>query len=132
MQPNTPQRNRPDRLSSWRQVAGISEPGTGESVREHLAEAHRTLRSLLIDTIVELDITYYEVNAYLDSGNRSLLHAQWLDERAGYVLTRHEYAVIHLLEQAMGAVASPQPPVVKTVYLAPPPPKSWWQRLFGR
>jgi hypothetical protein len=123
-------------LSSWRQVAGISEQGTGERVRHRLADRHRLLRQLLLDTIAELDVTYSAVDTYLDNGNRSALHAQCLDERAGSATRRYEYAVSRLLEQAVLSVTAPQEPrireVVRTVYVAPPPRKSLLrQLLFG-
>jgi hypothetical protein len=124
------------RLSSWRQVAGISEPATGGIVRHRLADRHRLLRQLLLDTIAELDVTYSAVNAYLDNGNRSALHTQLLDERAGSAARRYEYAVARLLEQAVLSVTTPQEPrireVVKPIYIAPPPRKSLLrQLLFG-
>jgi len=126
-----------NRLSSWRQVAGISEPGTGERVRHRLADRHRLLRQLLLDTIAELDVTYYAVNAYFDNGTRSLLHAQLLDERGGAALRRYEYAVARLLEQAMAGVTREEQPRIrevgkKEVSIAPPPRKSLLQQLlFG-
>ncbi|HZA24459.1 MAG TPA: hypothetical protein VFA32_17970 [Dehalococcoidia bacterium] len=80
-------------------------------------------------------MTYDEVNAYLDNGNRSVLHEQRLEERAGAALTRYDYAVFRLLEQGMGSVTVPQQPreVVRTeiVYRTPPPAKSFLRRLFG-
>ncbi len=96
------------------------------------------LRDLLLDTIAELDLSYYAVSQYLDQGEgeRSLLHAQLLDERAGSVIRRYEYAVARLLEQEMAGVTSNQQPrireVVKPIYLAPPARTSWLHRLlFG-
>jgi hypothetical protein len=129
--------DRQKRLTSWRDVAGISEPGTsGEAgVRQRLAARHGTLRDLLTDTIAELDLSYYAVSQYLDQGERSMTHKQWLDERTGHVLKRYEYGVAHLVEQAMGSVTTPEQPrireVVKPVYIAPPPRKSFLQQLFG-
>jgi hypothetical protein len=125
-----------NRLSSWRQVAGISEPATGGTVRHRLADRHRLLQQLSLDTIAELDVTYSAVDTYLDNGNRSALHAQCLDERAGSATRRYEYAVSRLLEQAVLSVTAPQEPrireVVRTVYVAPPPRKSLLrQLLFG-
>jgi hypothetical protein len=120
---------------SWRQVAGISKPETGESVRQRLADRHLLLRDLLLDTVTELDLTYDAVSQYLDQTERSLPHAQWLDERTGYVLKRYEYAVSQLLEQAISGVTAPSPPrireVVKPLFVSPPPAKSFLQRLLG-
>jgi hypothetical protein len=133
--------SRPSRLSSWRHVAeGVepprSQPGTGESIRHRLADRHRLLRQLLLDTIAELDVTYSAVDAYLDNGNRSALHTQLLDERAGAATRRYEYAVSRLLEQAVIQVTAPPEPrireVIKPVYVAPPPAKSLLHKLlFG-
>jgi hypothetical protein len=123
-----------NKLSSWRHVAGISEPGIGESVRERLADRHRMLRLLLLDTIAELDVTFYAVDAYFTQGERSDLHEQLLNERTGSALRRYEYAVARLLEQAVISVTAPEQPrireVVKPVYLAPPPRKSWLQQFL--
>jgi hypothetical protein len=124
------------RLASWRQVAGISEPGTGERVRQRLADRHGTLRDLLTDTIADLDLTYALLDAHFAAGQRSVLHAQLLHERAGSATRRYEYAVARLLDQAVISVTDPTEPrireVEKPIYVAPPPAKSWLHKLlFG-
>jgi hypothetical protein len=127
--------DRHNKLSSWRQVAGISEPETGERVRERLARRHRLLRDLLLDTIAELDLSYYAVSQYLDQGERSVPHEEWLDERTAYALGVYERAVAEALRMATRNGLEDLPrerEVVRTVYIAPPPAKSWLHRLlFG-
>jgi hypothetical protein len=127
------------RLSSWRDTAGISEPsplrgGEAGEVRERMRSQNSVLRTLLLDTVAEIDTTLYALDSYLDQGNRSALHEQRLDERTASALHTYERAVARVLDQGIGA-ASHDPPrereVIKTVYIQPPPSKPWWKRILG-
>ena len=79
------------RLASWRQTTGVVEPSPGRlgasgGGRERLRSTNRLLRTLLLDTVAELDQTLFELDSYLDQGERSALHTKRLDERAAYAL----------------------------------------------
>jgi hypothetical protein len=127
------------RLSSWRETAGISEPSplrtdNSREVRAHMRGQNSLLRTLLLDTVTEIDTTLYALEVYMDQGNRSELHAQFLDERAAAALHTYERAVARVLERAIGDVPQDLPQereVIKTVYIQPPPAKPWWKRIFG-
>lgn len=126
------------RLASWRQTTGVVEPSPGRlgargGVRERLRSKNRVLRTLLLDTVVELDLTLFELESYLDQGERSTLHTMRLDERTASALQVYERAVARLLDQEIGNMLQDPPrerEVIKTVYVKPPA-KSWYQRLFG-
>jgi hypothetical protein len=126
------------RLASWRQTTGVVEPSPGRlgasgGVRGRLRSKNRLFRILLLDTVVELDLTLCELESYLDQGERSALHTKRLDERAAYALQVYERAVARLLDQEVGNVLQDPPrerEVIKTVYVKPPA-QSWYQRLFG-
>jgi hypothetical protein len=133
MYDNNPQLQR--RLRSWRRSAGVVEPSPdiGE-VREHMRSQHSVLRTLLLDTVAEIDTTLYALDAYLDQGDRSIVHEQRLDERTASALHTYEGAVARVLDQGIGAALHDLPrerEVIKTVYLQPPAPKPWWKRIFG-
>jgi hypothetical protein len=129
-----------NRLSSWRSEVGIIEPSplrtdNGREVREHMRSQHSLLRTLLLDTVAEIDLTLYALEDYLDEGNRSALHEQRLDERTASALYTYERAVARVLDQSIGVVLQ-EPPrerevVIKTIYVAPPPARPWYQRFFG-
>jgi hypothetical protein len=131
--------NLKERLSSWRNTAGISEPSplrpnNGREVRAHMRGQNSLLRTLLLDTVSEIDTTLDELEAYMDQGNRSALHEQFLDERTAAALHTYERAVARVLERAIGAPLQDLPrerEVIKTVYIQPPPPKPWYKRIFG-
>jgi hypothetical protein len=127
-------------LASWRKEVGgevseppLTQPDKARMVREHLASQHRLFRELLLDTVAELDLSYDAVSQYLDQEERSVPHAQWLDERTGYVLGVYERAVAEALRMATRNGLEDRPrerEVVRTIYLAPPPQKSWFQQLL--
>ena len=127
------------RLSSWRDTAGISEQsplrgGEAGEVQKHMRGQNSLLRTLLLDTVSEIDTTLEELEAYMDQGNRSVLHEQRLDERTASALHTYEQAVARVLAQGITAALQDLPrerEVVKTVYIQPPPPKPWYQRIFG-
>jgi hypothetical protein len=92
------------------------------------------LRTLLLDTVEEIDTTLYALNDYLDQGDRSIVHEQRLDERSASALYTYERAVARVLEQGISNALQDLPrerEVIRTVYLSPPPPKPWWKRIFG-
>ena len=102
MYENNPELQR--RLSSWRRSTGMveSSPDTG-AVREHMRSQNSVLRTLLLDTVAEIDTTMYALDDYLDQG--------------------------------IGVVLQDPPRkrevVIKTIYVAPPPARPWFQRFFG-
>jgi hypothetical protein len=123
------------RLSSWRRNAGVveSSPDTGE-VRAHMRSQHSLLRTLLLDTVEEIDTTLYDLEAYLDHGDRSIIHEQRLDERTASALHTYERAVARVLDRGIDATLRDLPrerEVIRTVYVQPPPAKPWWKRIFG-
>jgi hypothetical protein len=123
------------RLTSWRRSAGVveSSPDTGE-VREHMRSQNSVLRTLLLDTVAEIDTTMYALDNYLDQGDRSVMHEQRLDERATSALYTYERAVARVLERGTSDALRDLPrerEVIKHVYLSPPPAKPWWKRIFG-
>jgi hypothetical protein len=133
MYDNNPELQR--RLSSWRRSAGVVESSsdTGE-VRKHMRSQNSVLRTLLLDTVEEIDTTLYALNDYLDQGDRSIVHEQRLDERSASALYTYERAVARVLEQGISDALRDLPrerEVIKHVYLSPPPAKPWWQRIFG-
>jgi hypothetical protein len=87
------------RLTSWGHSAGVveSSPDTG-AVREHMRSQNSVLRTLLLDTVEEIDTTLYALNDYLDQGDRSIVHEQRLDERSASALYTYERAVARVLE----------------------------------
>jgi cob(I)alamin adenosyltransferase len=93
------------------------------------------LRTLLLDTVAEIDTTLDELEDYMDQGNRSALREQRLDERTASALHTYERAVARVLERSISDALRDLPKereVIKTVYLSPPPPpKPWYQRIFG-
>jgi hypothetical protein len=122
------------RLSSWRHVAGVVEPSpeTG-AVREHMRSQNSLLRTLLLDTVAEIDTTMYALDDYLDQGDRSVMHEQRLDERSTAALNTYEHAVARVLERGISNTLHGLPrerEVIKTVYLQPPH-KPWYKRIFG-
>jgi hypothetical protein len=127
------------RLSSWRNTAGISDHsplrgGEAGEVRERMRSQNSDLRTLLLDTVAEIDTTLYALDDYLDQGNRSALHEQRLDERTASALHTYERAVARVLERDIDVTLRDLPQereVIKTVYLSPPPSKPWWKRIFG-
>src|SRR5687768_8245625 len=136
-----PERNRDlqRRLSSWRDIAGISDHsplrgGEAGEVREHMRSQNSVLRTLLLDTVAEIDTTLYALDNYLDQGDRSTMHEQRLDERSASALHTYELAVAKILDQSIGAALRDLPrerEVIKTVYIQPPPPKPWYKRIFS-
>jgi hypothetical protein len=128
-----------NRLSSWRSEVGIIEPSplrpdNGREVREHMRSQNSLLRDLLLDTVAEIDETLYALDAYMDQGDRSIMHEQRLDERTGSALYTYERAVARVLEQGIGNALRDLPKereVIRTVYISPPPPKPWYKRIFG-
>jgi hypothetical protein len=125
------------RLSSWQRSAGVVEPspaGNTREVREHMRSQNSLLRTLLLDTVAEIDTTLYALDAHLDQGERSVMHEQRLDERTGSALYTYERAVARVLERGIGITLQDLPQereVVRTVYLSPPPAKPWYKRIFG-
>jgi hypothetical protein len=123
------------RLSSWRRSAGVIESSSDTgAVREHMRSQNSVLRTLLLDTVEEIDTTLYALNDYLDQGDRSIVHEQRLDERSASALYTYERAVARVLEQGISNALQDLPrerEVIRTVYLSPPPPKPWWKRIFG-
>jgi hypothetical protein len=127
------------RLSSWRDTAGVVEPSpfredNGRETREHMRSQNSLLRTLLLDTVAEIDTTLDELEDYMDQGDRSIMHEQRLDERTASALHTYERAVARVLEQGIGDALQDLPrerEVVKTVYIQPPPPKPWFKRIFG-
>ena|SRR5919106_1284329 len=127
------------RLSSWRDTAGISEQsplrgGEAGEVQKHMRGQNSLLRTLLLDTVAEIDTTLDELGAYMDQGNRSNLHEQRLDERTASALHTYERAVARVLERSISDALRDLPKereVIRTVYLSPPPAKPWWKRIFG-
>ena len=128
-----------NRLSSWRSEVGIIDPSplrpdNGREVREHMRSQNSVLRTLLLDTIAEIDTTMYALDDYLDQGNRSVMHEQRLDERTASALYTYERAVARVLERSISDALRDLPrdrEVIKHVYLSPPPAKPWWKRIFG-
>jgi hypothetical protein len=128
-----------NRLSSWRSEVGIIEPSSfpednSREVREHMRSQNSVLRTLLLDTVEEIDTTLYALDSYLDQGDRSIVHEQRLDERTGSALHTYERAVARVLERGIDVTLHDLPrerEVIKTVYLSPPPSKPWWKRIFG-
>jgi hypothetical protein len=123
------------RLSSWRRSAGVveSSPDTG-AVREHMRSQNSVLRTLLLDTVAEIDTTMYALDSYLDQGERSIVHEQRLEERTASALHTYERAVARVLERGIDITLRDLPrerEVIKHVYLSPPPAKPWWKRIFG-
>jgi hypothetical protein len=133
MYDNNPELKR--RLSSWRRSAGVVESSSDTgAVREHMRSQNSVLRTLLLDTVEEIDTTLYALNDYLDQGDRSIVHEQRLDERSASALYTYERAVARVLEQGISNALQDLPrerEVIRTVYLSPPPPKPWWKRIFG-
>ncbi len=132
MYDNNPELQR--RLSSWRRSAGVveSSPETG-AVREHMRSQNSVLRTLLLDTVAEIDTTMYALDSYLDQGDRSPMHEQRLDERSASALYTYERAVARVLERGIDIALHDLPrerEVIKTVYLQPPH-KPWYKRIFG-
>ena len=127
------------RLSSWRDTAGISEQSpfredNGREVREHMRGQNSLLRTLLLDTVAEIDTTLYALDDYMEQGDRSVMHEQRLDERIASALYTYERAVARVLERSISDALrdlSREREVIKTVYIQPPPPKSWFKRIFG-
>ena len=122
------------RLSSWRRSAGMVEPSpaTG-TVREHMRAQNSLLRTLLLDTVAEIDTTLFALEAYVAQGDRSPMHEQRLDERSASALYTYERAVGRVLERGISDGLHNLPrerEVIKTVYLQPPP-KPWYKRIFG-
>ena len=133
MYDNNPELKR--RLSTWRRSAGVveSSPVTG-AVREHMRSQNSVLRTLLLDTVAEIDTTMYALDDYLDQGDRSVMHEQRLDERTASALYTYERAVAIVLERGIDIALRDLPrerEVIKHVYLSPPPAKPWWERIFG-
>jgi hypothetical protein len=128
-----------NRLSSWRSEVGIIEPSSfpednSREVRERMRSQNSVLRTLLLDTVAEIDTTMYALDSYLDQGERSIVHEQRLDERSASALHTYERAVARVLDQGIGAALHDLPrerEVIRTVYLSPPPAKPWWKRIFG-
>jgi hypothetical protein len=133
MYDNNPELKR--RLSSWQRSAGVveSSPDTG-AVREHMRSQNSVLRTLLLETVAEIDTTMYALDSYLDQGDhRSVTHEQRLDERTASALHTYERAVARVLDRGFDATLRDLPrerEVVKTVYIQPPPPRPWWKRIF--
>jgi hypothetical protein len=90
------------RLSSWRRSTGVVESSadTGE-VRAHMRSQNSLLRTLLLDTVAEIDTTMYALDSYLDQGCRSAMHEQRLDERTASALYIYERAVARVLDQGI-------------------------------
>jgi len=91
------------------------------------------LRTLLLDTVAEIDTTMYALDDYLDQGDRSVMHEQRLDERSASALYTYERAVARVLERGISNALHDLPrerEVIKTVYLQPPH-KPWYKRIFG-
>ena len=133
MYDNNPELQR--RLSTWRRSAGVveSSPDTG-AVREHMRSQNSVLRTLLLDTVAEIDTTMYALDDYLDQGDRSVMHDQRLDERTASALYTSERAVARVLDRGIDIALRDLPrerEVIKHVYLSPPPAKPWWKRIFG-
>jgi hypothetical protein len=133
MYDNNPELKR--RLSSWQRNAGVveSSPDTG-AVREHMRSQNSVLRTLLLDTVAEIDTTMYALDSYLDQGDRSAMHEQRLDERTASALYTYERAVARVLDRGIDIALRDLPrerEVIKHVYLSPPPAKPWWKRIFG-
>ena len=112
----------------------VVEQGTPGSVVQQLTEAKLAqLRALKRLGLVEYDLMYYQVTAYLALPGRSPTHQRRMEDLGGHLMNGYDVAFDRVLRDAEQDILNNRPEVVvRTVTkYTDPPRKPFVQRVFG-
>jgi hypothetical protein len=124
------------RLSSWRHVAGVVEhspDSMGESGFNEVQVRARQRRGarMCVNTVKEHDAFIADLKPIVEQGGRDTHYQQRVEDYAAFALGVFEQFSAETLHQGLRNELENLPKeVIETITVpAPPPPKSWLQRL---
>jgi hypothetical protein len=127
-----------ERLSSWRRIAGVAGhlPASMEDISINEAEVHirqRRFANMCLNTVRVHDAFVADLKAYIGQGNRDVHHQQRVEDEAAFSLGVYEQVIALVLQKGIESELNNLPKeVIQTVTVpAPPPPRSWFQRVLG-
>jgi hypothetical protein len=126
------------RLSSWRHEYGVvehapesfGEPGVNEA---EVRTRQRRAASMCLITVKEHDSFLGNLKAHVEQGGRDTHYQKQVEDMAAFTLGVFEqFSAENLHEGLKNELGNLPKEVIQTVTVpAPPPPKSWFQRLLG-
>jgi hypothetical protein len=129
-----------ERLSSWRRGAGVvgQLPASIGEVSINEAEVRmrqRRFANMCLNTVRVHDAYVADLKAYIENanGNRDSHHQQRVEDEGAFSLGVFEQVIALALQKGIESELNNLPTeVIQTVTVpAPPPPKSWFQRMLG-
>lgn len=127
-----------ERLSSWRRMPGVVEKrlatGTEGGVNEREVRlGQRRAGTMCVNLVNTHDAFYAQLEAFVRQEGRSPDHQQRVEDMASFALGVFEQFSAENLHNGLKNELDGLPrEIIETVPVpAPPPPKSWWQRLIG-
>jgi hypothetical protein len=127
-----------ERLSSWRRDAGVAGqlPASLGEVSINEAEVHmrqRRTANMCLNTVRVHDAFVADLKAYIGHGDRDSHHQQRVEDEAAFALGVFEQVSALVLRKGLESELNNLPTeVIQTVTVpAPPPPRSWFQRMLG-
>jgi hypothetical protein len=110
----------------------VGAPGTaGGAVVQHTQLQLAELRAITRLGLVEYDLTYFQMTAYLEMGGRSPAHQKRMQDLGGHLMAGYDVAHDRVMSNARQDVTNNRPEViVRTVTkYVDPPRKSLFQRF---
>ena len=127
-----------ERLSSWRRGAGVvgQLPASIGEVSINEAEVRmrqRRFANMCLNTVRMHDAFVADLKAHIGQGNRDVHHQQRVEDEAAFALGVFEQVSALVLRKGLESELNNLPTeVIQTVTVpAPPPPRSWFQRVLG-
>jgi hypothetical protein len=129
-----------ERLSSWRRGAGVvgQLPASIGEVSINEAEVRmrqRRFANMCLNTVRVHDAYVADLKAYIENanGNRDSHHQQRVEDEGAFSLGVFEQVIALALQKGIENELNNLPTeVIQTVTVpAPPPPRSWFQRMLG-
>jgi hypothetical protein len=129
-----------ERLSSWRRGAGVvgQLPASIGEVSINEAEVRmrqRRFANMCLNTVRVHDAYVADLKAYIENanGNRDSHHQQRVEDEGAFSLGVFEQVIALALQKGIENELNNLPTeVIQTVTVpAPPPPRSWFQRVLG-
>jgi hypothetical protein len=126
------------RLSSWRRGAGVAGqlPASMGDISINEAEVRQRQRraaSMCLNTVKMHDLFVADLKAYIEQGDRDVHHQHRVEDEAAFALGVFEQTSALALQKGIESELNNLPTeVIQTVTVpAPPPPRSWFQRVLG-
>jgi hypothetical protein len=129
-----------ERLSSWRRVAGVAGhlPASMADMSINEAEVHirqRRVANMCLNTVKVHDAFVADLKAQVENQHqqRDLHHQSRVEDEAAFALGAFEQVIALVLQKGIESELNNLPKeVIQTVTVpAPPPPRSWFQRVLG-